>query len=155
MANAVGCDAPRTTSHRDWGNHSFTLTTEQVATPQEFHRIFLAPLLSNIYSSDLPITISRKYAYTDDLAAMHAGGDWQTVEGVLNKDMTTVAEYLYTWKFKLSITKMVLAAFHIKKKAKCELKVNYNNKTLLVLLWAHIPWSKVGQDTQRTADTSS
>jgi len=32
----------------------------------------LAPLLFNIYTSDLPATISRKYAYADDLAIMHA-----------------------------------------------------------------------------------
>jgi len=40
----------------------------------------LAPLLFNIYISDLPTTISRKYAYADDLAIMHADVDWQTVE---------------------------------------------------------------------------
>jgi len=32
----------------------------------------LAPLLFNIYISDLPTTVSRKYAYADDLAIMHA-----------------------------------------------------------------------------------
>ena len=36
----------------------------------------LALLLFNIYISDLPNTISRKYAYADDLAIMHAVGDW-------------------------------------------------------------------------------
>jgi len=50
----------------------------------------LAPLLFNIYISDLPATISRKYAYAHDLAIMHHDGDWQAVEGVLSKDMTTV-----------------------------------------------------------------
>jgi len=40
----------------------------------------LAPLLFNIYISDLPTTISRKYAYADDLAIMHAvetGRQWK------------------------------------------------------------------------------
>jgi len=36
---------------------------------------FMAPLLFNIYISDLPTTISTKYAYADDLAIMHADGD--------------------------------------------------------------------------------
>jgi len=45
-----------------------------------------------IYISDLQITISRKYAYADDLAIMHADGDWQGVEGVLSKDMATLGE---------------------------------------------------------------
>ena len=62
---------------------------------------------------------------------MHADGDWQAVEGVLTKYMATVGEYLQTWKPKLSITKMVSAAFHLNnKEAKRELKVKYNNETL-------------------------
>jgi len=62
---------------------------------------------------------------------MHADGDWQAVEGVLNWNMTTVSEYLQTWKLKLSTTKTVSAAFHLNnKEAKYELKVKYNNETL-------------------------
>jgi len=83
----------------------------------------LAPLLFNIYTSNLPTTVSRKYAYVDDLAIMHADGDWQAVEGVLTKDMATVGEYPQTWKLKLSATKTVSAAFHLNKEAKRELKV--------------------------------
>jgi len=40
----------------------------------------------NINISDLPTTVTRKYAYADDLAITHVDGDWQIVEGVLNKD---------------------------------------------------------------------
>jgi len=62
---------------------------------------------------------------------MHADGDWQAVEGVLSKDMTTTGEYLQTWKLKLSTTKMVLAVFHLNnKEAKRLLKVDYNNEIL-------------------------
>jgi len=55
------------------------------------------PWSQSIYISDLPTTVSRKYAYADDLAIMHADGDWLAVEGALSKDMTTVGEYLQTW----------------------------------------------------------
>jgi len=75
-------------------NRSFTLTTGSNkrsklrrlvnGVPQGSVRI---PLLFNIYTSDLPITVSRKYAYADDLAIMHDDRDWQVVEGVLSKDM--------------------------------------------------------------------
>jgi len=75
-------------------------------------------LIFNIYISDLPTTISRKYAYADDLEIMHADGDWQAVEWGLSKEMATVSEYLQTWKLKLSTTKMVPAAFHLNKEVK-------------------------------------
>jgi len=63
---------------------------------------------------------------------MHADGDWQAVEGVLNKDMATAGAYLQTGKLKLSTTKTVSAAFHLNnKEAKRELEVKYNSATLL------------------------
>jgi len=37
----------------------------------------LAPLLFNIYISDLPTIVSRKYAYADDLAIMEIGRQWK------------------------------------------------------------------------------
>ena len=120
------------------GNHSFTLTTGN----DQRSRLrclkngapwgsVLAPLLFNIYIFDLPTTISRKYTYADDLAIMHADGDWQAVEEALSKDMATPGEYLQTCKLKLSTTKMVSAVFRLNnKEAKRELKINFNNETL-------------------------
>ena len=67
----------------------------------------LAPLLFNIYISDLPTIVSRNYAFDDDPAIMHADGDWQAVEGVLSKDLATVGEYVPTWKRNRSTTKTV------------------------------------------------
>jgi len=91
----------------------------------------LATLLFNIYISDLPATISRKYAYADDLAIMHADGDWQAGEGALSTDMATLGEYLQTLKLKLSTTKTVSAVLHLNnKEAKRELKVNFNSETV-------------------------
>jgi len=69
------------------GNRTFTLTTGndkrsrlrrlKNSVPQGS---VLVPLLLNIYVSDLLIIVSRKYAYADDLAMMHADGAWQVVE---------------------------------------------------------------------------
>jgi len=68
-------------------------------------------LLAGQGNSDLPITVSRMYAYADDLAIMHADGDWQAVEGVLSKDIATViGKYFYIWKLKLGTTKTVSTA---------------------------------------------
>jgi len=91
-------------------NCSFTLTTSndkrnvirrfKNGVPQGF---VLAPLVFSNYTSDLPPTVSRKYAYADDVAIMHAAdGDWQAMEGVLSKDMP-IDEYLQTWKLKLAL----------------------------------------------------
>ena len=119
------------------GNRSFTLTTGNCQRSR-LRRLkngvpqgsVLASLLFNICISDLPTTISRKYSYPDDLAIMHADGDWQAVEGTLSKDMATLGEYLQTWKLKLSTMKTVSAVFHLNKEAKHELKVSFNNETL-------------------------
>ena len=40
----------------------------------------MAPLLVNIYISDLPTTVSREYADADDLTIKDADGDWQWKE---------------------------------------------------------------------------
>ena len=78
----------------------------------------------------MPNTVSRKYAYADNLAIMHAHGDCQAVEGVVSKDMEIVSEYLQTGKLKLSTTKMVSAVFHLNNTdAKRELNVNHNKET--------------------------
>ena len=120
------------------GNRSFNLTTGS-GQRSRLRRLnngvpqgsALAPLLFNTYISYLPTTVSRKYAYADDLTIMHADEDWQTVEGALSKDMATLGEYLQVLKLKLSTTKTVSAAFHLNnKEAKRELKVNFNNETL-------------------------
>ena len=65
----------------------------------------LAPLLYNIYTYDLPSLVSKKYAYADDLALVHACSDWKSLEGVLSQDMTTLSAYLQTWRLKLSHAK--------------------------------------------------
>ena len=120
------------------GNRSFTLSTEsgkwrglpclKDGVPQE--SVF-ASLFLNIYTSDLPTTVSRKYAYADELSVLLGDGDWQTVERVMSKDIATAREYLHTWKLKLNTTKTVTAVFHLNnKEAKCELKVNHNKETL-------------------------
>ena len=70
------------------GNRSFTLTTgnsKRNRLPRLKNGVpqgsVLALLLFNIYTSDLITTVSRKYAYVDDLAIIHADGDWKAGKG--------------------------------------------------------------------------
>ena len=91
----------------------------------------MAPLLFNIYTYDLSFMISSKFAYSDDLALLHSSGNWKDLERTLSQDMSTLSAYLQTWRLKLSHTKTVTAAFHLKnREAKRELKV-FNNGRLL------------------------
>jgi len=63
---------------------------------------------------------------------MRVDGDGQAVEGVLSKDTATIGQYHRTWKLKLITTKTISAVFHLNsKEAKCELKVNFNDESLL------------------------
>ena len=79
----------------------------------------------------LPSTISRKFAYADDLALLHFSGNWKDLEETLIQDMATLSAYLQTWSLKLSYTKTVMAAFYLNdREAKHELKF-YNSNRLL------------------------
>ena len=78
-------------------NRSFTLTTGN-GKQSRLRRLkngvsqgsVLAPLLFNIYVSDLPPTTSSKFAYADDLALAHIAGDWRTLEKTLSQGMATL-----------------------------------------------------------------
>ena len=80
------------------GNRSFALITGdskqsrlrrlKKGVPQG---LVLAPLLFNIFSYDVPSMISRKLAYTDNLAVLHSSGNWKNLEGTLSQDMFTIS----------------------------------------------------------------
>ena len=119
-------------------NRSFTLTTGN-SKRSRLRRLkngvpqgsVLASLLFNIYVYDLPSTVSRRYAYANDLALLYSSDDWKDLEGVLSQDMTTFSTYLQTWRLQLSHTKTVTTAFHLKnREAKRELNVYNNGKRL-------------------------
>jgi len=62
-------------------------------------------------------------------SAPDADGDWKAVEGVLNKNLAAISEYLKIRKGKFNTTETVSAVHHLNnKKAKRELKVNSTTK---------------------------
>ena len=119
-------------------NRSFTLTTGN-GKQSRLRRLkngvpqgsVLAPILFNIYVSDLPPTTSSKLAYADDLALAHIAGDWRTLEKTLCQDMATLQTHHQKWRLKLSETKTVSSVFHpANREAKRELSVEMNGKPL-------------------------
>ena len=74
-------------------------------------------------------TISRKFAYADDLTSLHCYGNWKDLEGTFSLSINTLSTYSQTMK--PSHTKMVTAAFHLNNlEAKRELKVLKSNRLL-------------------------
>ena len=56
----------------------------------------LAPLLFNVYTSDLPEIIGTKLAYSDDLAILHLSKSFEEVEATLSLDVTFMDCYYHT-----------------------------------------------------------
>ena len=119
-------------------NRSFTLTTGNISKSR-LRRLkngmsqgsVLASVLFNIYTYDLPDTISRKYASSDDLAIMHSARDWFSLEGTLSHDLGTISNYLPKWKLKLSINETLPACFHLNdREARRELHFQVDGKFL-------------------------
>jgi len=99
--------------------------TEQVTTPQERRPTEIRPGNPSLQHLHLWPAKRRLKKVCTRLRL-----SWQAVEGVLNKDMSTVGEYIQTWKLKLGTTKTVSTVFHLhNKEAKRELKTNHNNET--------------------------
>ena len=86
-------------------NRSFTLTPSNGAqsrirslkngVPQGS---VLAPLLFNINTHDLLVTVARTFVYADNLAILHYAEDWQPVEGTLTQDDRTWQLYHRTYR---------------------------------------------------------
>ena len=76
----------------------------------------LAPMLFNIYLSDILQTTSSQYGYADDLALFFSDRRRYTVEEVPSKDTAKIANYLLKWRLKLSMAKTTTTAFHLNNK---------------------------------------
>ena len=63
-------------------------------------------MLFNIYTSDIPDTVSTQYGYADDLALLFSQKCWGEVEEVLSR----IAEYLSAWRLRLSTAKTTCTA---------------------------------------------
>jgi len=91
----------------------------------------IAPLLFNIYTHDLPPTVSKKYVYADDLALKSTHKDFPEIEEDLSKDVDSLRSYFTNWRLKLNTGKTVSSVFHLaNRKANYELNVTTNGEKL-------------------------
>ncbi|KAG5865900.1 hypothetical protein JTB14_008814 [Gonioctena quinquepunctata] len=91
----------------------------------------LAPLLFNLYISNLPETRSKKICYANDMALGFSHRILAEIENALNGDLITMNDYLVKWRLKLSLTKTETSYFHLNNEmANVELNVQLNGNRI-------------------------
>ena len=91
----------------------------------------LAPILFNIYTADMPDTLSEKYLYADDAALGFTSHSFQIIESTLEEDLKSLSDYFDKWHLKISLKKTVCSVFHLANRlAKTQLKIHLNGKLL-------------------------
>lgn len=91
----------------------------------------LAPLLFNLYISDMPATTSRKFGYADDSAIATQSESFQKCEETLNKDLLTIEKYFKKWGLKPNPKKTESITFHLNnQRADYELKLSFCRQTV-------------------------
>ena len=66
----------------------------------------LAPLLFNVYTSDIPVTKSRLLLYADDLAIVYQCSTFEEAEKVLEEDLKVVFNNYNSWRLKPNSSKL-------------------------------------------------
>ena len=91
----------------------------------------LAPLLFNIYTADLPHTLSRKFVYADDIALATQDRDLARTEATLTEDLSALGTYFTKWKLNPNPNKTEVACFHLNnRQANQKLNVNFGGVQL-------------------------
>ncbi|KAI5696758.1 hypothetical protein M8J76_012403 [Diaphorina citri] len=73
----------------------------------------LSPLLYNLYTHDVPQSLSRKFMYADDMAYAVQGSSWQDIEIKLEYDLDILFAYLKKWRLQPSLSKTEVCCFHL------------------------------------------
>jgi len=91
----------------------------------------LAPTLFCLYINDLPETISRKFAYADDVCNATQAKTFTEIENTLTADLDLMSKFCRQWRLIPSATKTVTSVFHLHNaSADQELNVSLNGKRL-------------------------
>lgn len=91
----------------------------------------LAPILFNLYISDLPNTILRKFIYADDITLAVQNNKFEVTEKIFSEDLSIISTYLHRWRRKPSISKTVVSCFHLNDRlANYQPRVTFRGSTL-------------------------
>lgn len=72
-----------------------------------------APTFFNLYTSDMPMTKSRKFSFADDLGLTVQVKHFETAERILERDMGTMKRYYRKWCLRMNDGKSEVAIFHL------------------------------------------
>jgi len=90
--------------------------------------LHLALTLFNLYTSDLPVTRSRRFIYADDICCALQVETFSEIECTLTADL---AKYNQLWRLKPSTSKTVTSVIHLHNNRSCrELNVHMNGQRL-------------------------
>ena len=73
----------------------------------------IAPALFNLFTYDIPATVSRKYIYADDTALMASDTCFLVVDQTFSDDLDKLRNCFYSWQLKFNTTKTVCSTFHV------------------------------------------
>ncbi|KAG4065990.1 hypothetical protein HA402_001237 [Bradysia odoriphaga] len=91
----------------------------------------LAPLLFNLFISDMPPTASRKFGYADDNAIAVQSKCFMECERTLNKDLLILQKYFNKWGLKPNPKKTESTSFHLNnKQANYQLNLRFCNQNV-------------------------
>lgn len=73
----------------------------------------LSPILFNLYTHDLPETVSRKFMYADDINLTVQRNNFAEAEDVLTQDLQILDDYFKKWRLQPNPQKTEITAFHL------------------------------------------
>ena len=91
----------------------------------------LAPILFNLYTSDLPATNSRKFIYADDITLATQHNKFEVTEEILTNDLKLISDYLHKWRLIPNTDKTVVTPFHLNNRlSKYKPQIKFGGKSL-------------------------
>lgn len=91
----------------------------------------LAPLLFNLYISDLPNTNSKRFAYADDIVLATQNINFHRTEEILSEDLITMSLYFKSWRLRPNLNKTEVSCFHLhNRSANFQPSVTFDNVIL-------------------------